>query len=265
MLSRELIQLAVLASQHGPELCAEQNALSAAGMRQYWAASKCRLDRWTRRLRRSNDARPRPATLIATVEEILSGEVLTRVWTAVCCAHDRRHAQLNHEPLAQSVLLAHLEARRRALRVLLFRSPIDARQQARLNRLRRLCERWTDCLVGHLLSSCDVSQFAFDTKRARDFRQDLDPCGGQLQPMRWKLLMASFCASFDRLLVSPSENLDLNALIAAGILACFPARMLDDTVLTRAAWIVRLFTAVDDAQAMLGEAVDLERARQPAA
>ena len=60
------------------------------------------------------------------LEEILSGEVLTRVWTAVLCLDDRQHGGTEFESLARSIMIGHMEARHRVL-LLLVRGPgIDA-------------------------------------------------------------------------------------------------------------------------------------------
>ena len=49
------------------------------------------------------------------LEEILTGEVLTRVWTAVLCLYDRQHGGNEFESLARSIMIGHLEARHRVL------------------------------------------------------------------------------------------------------------------------------------------------------
>ena len=99
MHARELVELASILSAQGPVLVRETTQLSGQGVQQYWTASKCRLNRWTRRLRSFADggkaagdaARPVQWTLVRSqLEEILTGEVLTRVWTAVLCLYDRR-------------------------------------------------------------------------------------------------------------------------------------------------------------------------------
>ena len=100
------------------------------------------------------------------LEEILSGEMLTRVWTAVLCACDRRRHSDEAEPAARSVLIGHMEARHRVLTLLVRGPGIDAEAVLRLNRLRRRAERWTDLLIGHLAGRYAVSEFAFDPPEA---------------------------------------------------------------------------------------------------
>ena len=118
MHARELLELASLVSEQGPTLIRGTAPLSAQGVQQYWTASKCRLDRWTRSLRYLADnshhldanASPIHWTFARGVlEEILTGEVLTRVWTAMLCVYDRQCGGNEFEPLARSIMAGHLE------------------------------------------------------------------------------------------------------------------------------------------------------------
>ena len=53
------------------------------------------------------------------LDEIFASEMLARVWTAVLVARDRRWKTDETEAIARNVLDSHLEARRRALALLL--------------------------------------------------------------------------------------------------------------------------------------------------
>ena len=98
MHARDLVELAALVSAHGPVLIESGVPIPAASIEQYWTASKVRLDRWAGGLKQfaaaaEADTRRRQAQwpmFRGVLEEILSGEMLTRVWTAVLCAYDRR-------------------------------------------------------------------------------------------------------------------------------------------------------------------------------
>ena len=100
--------------------------LSASGVQQYWTESKCRLDRWfrslaalrTRSRRRGSDGgRGQWPHVRGVLEEILTSEMLTRVWATVLCAFDRQQGTLEAEPIARSIMIGHLEARHRVLDV----------------------------------------------------------------------------------------------------------------------------------------------------
>jgi hypothetical protein len=271
MHARELVELAAIVSAHGPVLIRGCRQLSATSLQQYWTASKCRLDRWARSLKGfagyADDAgeqrrRAQWPLVRGVLEEILTGEVLTRVWAATLCAHDRHHHSNDTEAIAQSVLIGHLEARHRVL-TLLVRSPaIEAEGAVKLNHLRRRTERWTDLLVGYLAGLYDVSQFAVDPERAKQFAEDLRyrsnlPAGRHT----WPLMLASLRAAFGEGLCSISPNADLNAQIASSILACFQPELFDSTGLLRSLWLTRLANVTNDAQGMVEDLLALDVAK----
>jgi hypothetical protein len=188
------------------------------------------------------------------VEEILTGEVLTRVWSAVLCAHDRRRGVDELEPVARSVMIGHMEARHRALTLLVHGPDVDAEAAVKLNRLRRRAECWTDVLVGHLAALHDVSEFAVDPKRARDFAKDLSSCGNRQGGRHtWPLLVASLRTAFQSGLSPESANADLNTRIATAILSCFPQELFDSTGLLHSLWMLRLTNITEDTQGMIEE------------
>jgi hypothetical protein len=273
MHARELIELAALVTAHGPVLVRTSGRISESSIRQYWTASKSRLDRWgwTLRSLSSEAGEPgRPSQPSAwtlprgTLEEIITGEVLARVWTAVLSAHDRFRGTDQAEPIAQSVLLGHLEARHRVLTLLTGGPPIDLEQAFRLNRLRRRAERWTDLLIGYLLGMEDVSRFAVEPDRAREFADDLrDRSRMKGGRYAWPLLLTSLRAAFQTGLAPQSPNGDLNAQIAASVLASLQPELFDATGLLRSAWLMRMTNVTDDTQSMLDELLAIEEPAWP--
>jgi hypothetical protein len=270
MHARELVEVAAVLAAHGPVLIRGAQWLPSEGLEQYWTASKCRMDRWGRALKRAardlSDADPKrrearwPAAR-GLLEEILTGEVLTRVWAAVLCAHDRQHGTDRSEPIARSVLIGHLEARHRVLTLLIRGPGVPSEAGVKLNHLRRRSERWTDMLVGYLASRYDVSQLAVDSRRAKDFADDLrlqwqQRGGSQV----WPLVQVSVRAAFRQGLAPSSPNADLNRSIASSILACFPPELFDSTGVFRSLWLLRLSEAATDAQGLVE---DLLRVEQP--
>ena len=276
MHARELVELAALVSAHGPTLIRSGQPIPAESIEQYWTTSKVRLDRWAWRLKRfvrcaDTDARRRRdqwPEVRGVLEEILTGEMLTRVWTAVLSAYDHGRGDEQAEPAARSVLIGHMEARHRVLTLMVRGPGIDAEAAVQLNRLRRRAERWTDLLVGHLATVGDVSEFAFDPQRAKDFADDLRERtalrGGQFV---WPLLLASLRTAFQRRLAAQTPNVDLNARIAASILSCFPTDLFDSTGLLRSLWLMRLTNMTQDTQGMIEDLLAVKRSpitRQPA-
>ena len=105
MHARDLVELAALVAVHSSALVQGAGGVPTSAQEEYWAASRCRLDRWTRLLRRLADSAgqlPRPATLAwprvgPVLEEILAGEMLARLWTAAAVAYDQRREQADRK------------------------------------------------------------------------------------------------------------------------------------------------------------------------
>ncbi|HUY90159.1 MAG TPA: hypothetical protein VMV10_15585 [Pirellulales bacterium] len=277
MHGRELVELAALASAHGLVLIRNDDAsLPIEGLGQYWSASKCRLDRWSRalkaavpsapeistpeisrleRLTQSPDGAAAPsydASLKSVLEEILLSEVLTRVWTALMAAFDERHGQTENAPVAESVLAGHAEARHGALTLLVQGPGVSSRDALALNQLRRRAERWTDLLVGHICLEHDVSRFAANPETAREFAADLrHHQAWSADNQAWPIMLASLRAAFRQKSSSASPNGDLNQRIAAGVLACLPPELFDATGLVQSLWMTRISRAADDAQGLI--------------
>lgn len=278
MHGRELVELAALASAHGLVLIRGDDAsLPIEGVGQYWSASKCRLDRWSRalkapappvqenlppetspleRLTQSPASAPAPShngSLKSVLEEILLSEVLTRVWTALMSAFDERHGQTENAPVAESVLAGHAEARHGALTLLVQGPGVSSRDALSLNQLRRRAERWTDLLIGHICLEHDVSRFAANPETAREFAADLrHHQAWSADNQAWPIMLASLRAAFRQKISSgPSPNGDLNRRIAAGVLACLPPELFDATGLVQSLWMTRISRAADDAQGLI--------------
>jgi hypothetical protein len=261
MHAQELIELAAIIASNGGLLIRQPGPLDAPGLERYWTACKCRLDRWNRSLRQW-DCATRQGTapgadaawpaIQGVLEEILTGEILTRVWSAVASTHDRLQRTSEAEPIVRSVYLGHQEARNRALTLLVQGPGIQVQQALKLDQLRRRADRWCDMLVGYLANSYDVSEFAVDPARARDFSEDFHeqagfPGGRQV----WPLVQAALRGAFRGDLAAISPNADLNARIASGILACIPPEAFDSTGLLRSLWSMRLAEAASDVQGLI--------------
>jgi hypothetical protein len=268
MHARELVELAAIVSAHGPVLIRSGQRISADSIEQYWITSKVRLDRWAWRLKRfaaqaDTDGRRRQVQWLdvrGVLEEILTSEMLTRVWTAALCAYDRQRGTDEVEPVARSVMIGHMEARHRVLTLMVRGPGVDAEAAVTLNRLRRRAERWTDFLVGHLGDIHDLSEFAFDPQRAREFAEDMQDRsrlpGGR---HAWPLLLGSLRVGFQQALHGESPNADLNARIAASILSCFPPELFDSTGLFGSLWLMRLTNVAEETQGLIEDLLAVER------
>lgn len=251
--ARDLVELSVLVAQHGPLLVYGPPRVPETAIDAYWVASKCRLDRWARALKDP------PTVLAGWVEEILAGEMLTRVWTAAMCAYDRFHGTDRMEPVARSVWLGQLEARHRTLSTLVHGHDLPAEETRRLNSLRLRIEGWSDVLVGRLAGLVDVAEFAVDPARARDFARDLAAKRrNKAGRVVWPLCLAALRSAFRHAFTRPSPNADLNARIGASILSFFQPEVFDGTGLFTPLWMWRLMQTATDAQGWLEDLLGRE-------
>lgn len=266
MHARELLELGALLAAHGRAVVNYPHALDPSGMQGYWAASKCRLDRWTRHLRalshRLQTVGKRPLgdewlAVRPVMEEIISGELLTRVWAALVTAHDRRRGVVESEPIVRSVFLGHLEARRRALDLLVLGQGVGVQEAVRLNRLRRCVERWNDLAFAQLMEQIGVEQFAFDPRRASDFREQVERGRHHVvAPQGWPLLLAALRLAFHGQLDPSAPNADLNQQLANHLLECLPNTLFDTNGLFKTLWVERFYQAESDSRGMLDTLID---------
>jgi hypothetical protein len=252
MHARDLVELAALAAQHGHLVMSDPAPLPAPCLERYWSGSKCRLDRWGRTLKRLTEIPVEGHTAdelrssIGVLEEIVTGDVLARVWGGVITAHDRQAGE-DAGSVARTVLLGQHEAQNRAMSLLVNSPLIDTITAQRLDRLRRRAECWSDLLVGFVSVTHDVTEFGSNAERARDFADDFRDEGPQARKLMFASLRASFATAFDR----PSPNADLNGEIAAGVILCFQPEIFDSTGLLRPLWISRLQHATNETQCMI--------------
>lgn len=308
MTSGELMELAAFIVSKAPLLLQSERSLSSDSIAQYWSAAKCRQQRWAQALkqlsytlndralqkanaRQAASAKP-PLTfdVFSVLQEIFESEVLTRVWTAVVALHDRRRQASDAEPVARSVLMGHLEARRRALTLLVHGPGVNAQDAVDLNRLRRRAERWNDMFIGYLSSIRDVLarrgnpdassgltrhdacvsfaslavEFAFDADLAAEFADDFHSGSAERdRGVCWAIVMAALKASAPGDARRASPNQDLNQQIGAAILGCFGGEAFDSLGLPRSLWAVRMLHSADSVRGLIEEMFAAERQPPP--
>jgi hypothetical protein len=262
MRAYELIELSALIAVNGESFVQGQGRLSDSSISQYWSVSRRRFDRWAQalksdceRLRSRQEKTPviwRHARPV--LEEILTGEMLTRIWTAAACHRDRQCGSSYVSPVVRSVFLGHLEARNRALNFMFHAQEHDRDAVLDINRVRNRSERWTDMLLAYLTPLGDVADLAFDRKRAIDFAEDvLDHFRQSHAGQSWQLLRAALQNSFGDCLAETAPNGDLNAQIASSILAGFRPEVFDATDDLGSLWMERLEYTTADAEALIEE------------
>jgi len=257
MEARDLVDLAALAATHGPVLMRQSRPLSVTALNRYWTAAHQRMHRWRESIDQfelsadrfgADWSRAHWHHLLPVLEEIISGEILCRVWTAVVAGHDRRHGKGSEESRVAGIFADHQQATARAAATSRFQPPGDGTR--RLPELAQRCRRWTDVLVGHLDSEEAMDRFAPNPQRARDFVPDAShPLGDQA----WDLTLGSLRASFAHVGVGPSGNNDLNECIAAAVLSCFPLERNELADVARSLWMVRLQQTADHLIDLLGQ------------
>src|SRR5262245_4514207 len=98
MHTSELVQLAATVALHARRIVQSRARFPDAALELYWSASKCRHERWARTLKTlaafTSQTSGSPVPSVGTacnplLDEVLTTEILTRVWAAVCLAIDR--------------------------------------------------------------------------------------------------------------------------------------------------------------------------------
>jgi hypothetical protein len=265
----ELVELGALAAAHGPAVVALAPQWSPQALERYWSAGKIRIDAWGRALRAYTKEiqhaaparRPQLWRQVRPVlEEILTAEVLNRVWTAVMCLADRQRRVGDAEAVARSVYIGQMEARNRALNLMVYGQGFDIQEAVALNHVRRRSERWTDLLLGNLLIAHDAAEFAFDVGRACDFAQDLREQGG-LCGVAWRLTLTSLRGAFAHDLSMPAAHAELNRRLAAAVVELLPPELFDSVGVPQSLWMARLANLTDDAQGMVEDLLQGEARR----
>ena len=231
----------------------------------YWAASKCRLQRWQAALKVfENDlANPQEMhdpwhAIEVVIQEILISEILTRVWTVVLIQHDRVFDHDEMQSIGHSVFIGHLECRNRALRLILHNRAANQNAYDRLDELRRRMERWVDLLLSRVSDLPLAIQFGFDEHRVRDFAADRHLENHERRQQMESLLLASLTSGLQRNVSSWSANPDLNREIVSGVLACIPGDRFDTTGLPKSVMMMQMEQVQNDTHAMVQSLIDEE-------
>jgi hypothetical protein len=168
-------------------------------------------------------------TVAPVVDEILVSEILTRVWATVLTAADLNRGTRETTSIARHTFNGHLDVRNRAVRLALHELRLPLGELARVDRLRRKTERWTDILIGHLVLNFQVDEFAFEAERAVEFGE------GQLRDILratdeplWEFVMTGIRLAFSQ----QQEQLVSDAWhrgIVRSVLGSFPADSFEES------------------------------------
>ncbi len=264
MHANQLAEIGSWVAVHSANLVFGRQPQTLTSSNEYWTASKCRLQRWITAIKMfENDITdpseghdPWPA-LETVVEEILVSEFLTRVWAASVLCHDQYHQSDELHGLAHSTFISHIEARNRAVRLLLMGQALNEKVFDRINLLRRKLERWTDLFMAQLPNLTIAQQFGFSPERIADFYNERRQDAGPAVVRRQQVLMASFAADMNAF-GRHSANPAFNRQIAAGVLTCFPSNRFDSTGLPKSARMLWMEKSQNDTQVLVEQLADFE-------
>jgi hypothetical protein len=265
MHARQLAQIGSWIAVHAPTLIFGNSSPKELVSVDYWTASKCRIQRWNAALEifeqdlRSGNRGHDPWPAIQTVvEEILVSEFLTRIWSAAVMAHDTYQESDELFGLAHSVHISHIEARNRAMRMLLGSQASNEKEFDRLNLLRRKIERWTDIFLARVTDIAIGKIFAFDAKRVADFHDEIEESSPAMQHRRNQVLIASFAAELMEFQSQWAANPELNRKISSSLLACFPSDRFDSLGLPKSFGMVLLEKTQHDTQLLVDRLLELD-------
>ncbi len=234
---RQIAETAAFASARSAFLLEDRTPVSQEHLQSYWKCCRGRMLDWLRRLEalsaeaESTSSDRHPAIWEAArpmVDEILVTDILTRVWATVLAASDLNRGSRDATPIARHTFDGQLDVRNRALRLVLHDLQIPVSEVARVDRLRRKAERWTDILIGHLALNFQLDEFAHEPERAVEFGE------GQIceilratdEPL-WDFVLTGIRMAFAQLQdAAPSEA--WNHGVVRSVLGSFPADSFDE-------------------------------------
>ena len=198
---------------------------------------------------------PWPAIEIV-IQEIFLSEMLTRIWSATMVAHDIRYESDELTGIAHSLHIGHLDAKNRAMRLLLEDESVKAEIFEQMNNLRRKIERWTDLLLGQLPDLEAAQRFAFQSNRVKDFAEEIAESDHQSNASRRVLYSAALREELRTLCSRYAANPDMNRKIIGGLLSCFSSNRFDSLGLPKSIQLMWLEKSTDETE-MLINSLDL--------
>ncbi len=232
----DLMELVTFIVDHTPALWqAADFIIPENALQGYWVSARSRFERWastlkeltSRSLTASREYRFRNQ-LAGILEEILTNEILTRVWTAALSLYDQQRKVDWAGPIGQSAFLAQLELRVRSLGILSDGHFLPGED---IQKLLQLCERndrWCDLLLSRLSEFGDVSAYAVDPQRWQEFSADFKAIPTEKQRNQaWQLMRTSLLAAYAVPMFRYHMQLSQTVLVAGYILDCFPQDVLE--------------------------------------
>lgn len=270
MHARLQAEFAAWIAAHSADVAPHFKQLDGLEIEAYWVHSKSRLQRWQAALKLfesdliAQPVRHNPWPALETVvEEIILSEVLTRVWSALLLVIDRHRGRDDFSGLVYSVFLRHLEAKNRALRMMLSARELNPQAFERLNRLRRSVERWTDLLLASLAPTEVAAKFACDRQRHADFARERSAERPHDQRRRAAVLQPSFQAALQAQSRRWGANPQLNRQIVESVLMAFDRNLVECVALPSAVVQLWLEKSTHDTAALVAALDRIDRTATP--
>ena len=250
MQCQEVVQFTGLLATHSGLLLRSRHELPMEAISGYWMASRQRFESWSRQLRLysqqfcttpTQDIPRIWQSLIPTLEEILSTEILTRVMGAMGAVYYAWTGDAGPATLTRNVWLHHLDVRRRTLSLLLFGHGLDLGDWVTLNQQRRRHEAWTDRLLSCLPAERCVHEYTFCRHRANR-KDSWHPVEPHL-PWTRTLILWGLRTAYQQKGDERTPNPELNRQIVSAVLNCFGPDLFDSVgVLKPSNWMRYPFT-----------------------
>lgn len=240
MHASRLVDLAALVVGQHSLLCQQNVNPEYLAADQFWVLSRARLNEWARKLKSCESIRIHNTDFDAlkfwiqtrpVIEEVLLSEVCTRVWCATLSILEQQWKPGELDPIARSVFISNLEARRRALRLILLAKGLSGISTTTVNALRMQCETWTDYLLADLSSLSLAQQYCFDRSRLKlafNARQQART-SSQSQKIRQNARLMALRYFLSTRTFMPAVCEELNSEVAAIILSSMPPTAFDGT------------------------------------
>ncbi len=267
MHAKQMAEIAAWAAFNSVALIQRSTSLTVETCNDYWTQSKCRQNRWMTALKMfeqdvrnaSGNHDPWPAIEIV-VQEIFVSEMLTRVWSAAMVAHDIRFAASELTGIAHSIHIGHLEAKNRAMRLLLENESVGSEMFEQLNSLRRKVERWTDLLLGQLPDIEASQKFAFQANRVKDFAEESVEANHREYSARQVLYSAALGEDLNGVCNRYAANPSINRKIVGGLLSCFDSDRFDSLGMPKSVRLMWMEKSTDETQLLINslDALDSE-------
>jgi len=234
--TRAIAELVTFVVDHAATLWEGHDfTIPQAALQGYWVSARGRFDSWASQLKEltahssvQHKAFPFRNQMTGLLEEILTNDVLTRVWTAVLLLYDQQRMVDWGGPVGQSAFLSQLELRVRSLSILNEGKMLPPSDTLKLHQLCERNDRWSDLLLARLSEFGDLSSFAVDLQRWREFSHDFTALRSPEQRQQtWQLMKKSFIAAYSTPVFRYHMQSTRTTIMAGHILNCFPPKVME--------------------------------------